>query len=53
MDTSSIVSLAILILSDNEFIKPISLLIIEILIYKKIMLAFNKRLYYELSDLTI
>ncbi|CAD8175454.1 unnamed protein product [Paramecium octaurelia] len=53
MDTSSIVLLAMLILSDNEFIKTISLLIVELIIYKKIILAFNKRIYYEISDLTI
>ncbi|CAK80715.1 unnamed protein product (macronuclear) [Paramecium tetraurelia] len=53
MDTSSIVLLTMLILSDNEFIKTISLLIIELITYKKIFLAFNKRLYYEMSDLTI
>ncbi|CAD8163212.1 unnamed protein product [Paramecium pentaurelia] len=53
MDTSTIVLLTVLILSDNELIKTICLLLIELIIYKKIILAFNKRLFYDLSDLTI
>lgn len=53
MDTSLIVLLVVRILSDIELIKTISLVLIELIIYKKINLSFNKRLYYELSDLTI
>ncbi|CAD8079719.1 unnamed protein product [Paramecium sonneborni] len=53
MDTSCIILLAVLILSNNEIIKSISLLIIKFLIFKKIILTFNKRIYYELSDLSL
>ncbi|CAD8091192.1 unnamed protein product [Paramecium sonneborni] len=53
IDTSCIILLSVLILSENEIIKIISLFIIKFVIFKKIMLTFNKRIYYELSDLKI
>lgn len=53
MDTTSIVILSVLIISNNEFIKTFSLILIKFIIYRKIIRTFNKRIYYELSDLNI
>ncbi|CAK76620.1 unnamed protein product (macronuclear) [Paramecium tetraurelia] len=53
LDTSSVVIFSVLIVLDNEFIKIIGLILIKYIIFRKIILTFNKQLYFELSDLNL
>ncbi|CAD8056338.1 unnamed protein product [Paramecium primaurelia] len=53
MDISSISILTVLIFADDETIKTICLILIKFIICRKIICTYNKRLYYELSDLNI